>query len=788
VPVDEPAHIFDVFLSYSSMDQACVEKIARRLVDEGGVRLFLDAWDLVPGEPWQEKLEQALGESATCAVFVGPSGVGPWANEELRAALDDRARNPSFRVIPVLLPGAVVDGTRIPRFLRRLTWCDFRAGLDDADAFRRLLAGIRGARPGPTQATPSATPRSRDGALLRLGVAPYAWRRRSLLEETVRWIRVSHLPVVVRGLAGIGKTTLLYQAALELKEDVGHFFVIPFEGPASIEPGYVLEELNDFLNGLGRGMERAELWERSQAKTFELLVDDFVDLGVLMLFDAVDLAPRGWERRLLVDLARVPGVRVAATVGHGTPAGVTAHVVSVPPLEADEATELVEFMSGVLGVRVEPEELVAQLPAAVASHPQALVTLLSHLRDLPLDLLLRDRLPEDATAPALLAEQAIASVDERDRAALAVAEVLSGADLTTAMAVLDFSLPQGFRDSVELLQARSLLHRRENALVVSALIRGALAVVDEAAREAAASHVARDLGRTVDDAQRVDEQAVPLADLTVQIAYNLADAGRWSEVAAIVRMPLMDRLNELGLWKEYTALVRVGLNAAAELGDVGVEVELGLRLARKLRQMGDVEGAYDVLFGVEEVIGADGDSLEHAKLYDHRALLRGLDDDPDSALADLHRSREIREKSGDTEGLVAVHKVIGNVHLRRGDHGSAREAYEAALSLAHTEASEKHRLEAETSLAVCDLAADRPGEAEARLRQVIERAERRRYQTGLARAQVTLALALERQRRSREALAAARAAVAAAPADPDIARAAELVAWRLALDKRGAGA
>ena len=609
-----------------------------------------------------------------------------------------------------------------------------------------------------------------------------------MLEHVVRSMRAGQLPVVIRGLAGIGKTTLLYQAALELEDEVGHIFVIPFGGPTTIEPGYVLEELNDFLNGLGRGIERAELWEQTQAKTFERLVEDLIDLGVLMLFDAVDLAPPGWDRRLLVDLARVPGVRVAATVEHGAPAGVTAHVVSVPPLEADEAMELVDFMSGVLGVRVESEELVAKLPAAVVSHPQALITLISYLRDLPLDLILRDRLPEDATAPALLAEQAVAAVDERDRAALAVAEVISGADLTTALSGLDLSLPQGFRNSVALLQARSLLHSRENALVVSPLIRDALAVVDEAAREAAAASVTRDLRQTLGDVRRVDEQAAPLAVFTVQIAYNLADARRWSEVAALVRTPLMDRLNELGLWKEYTALVRVGLQAAAELADVAVQVELGSRLARKLRQMGDVEGAYEVLLGLEEIIGADGDSLEHAKLYDHRALLRGLDDDPDGALADLLRSREIRERRGDMEGLVVVHKVIGNLHLRRHDHAAARQAYEAALSLPRTEANEKHRLEAEMSLAVCDLGADRPGEAEARLRHVIERAGQRRYQAGLARAHVTLALALERQGRSDEALAAARAAVAAAPADPDISRAAELVAWRLALDEDGASA
>ncbi|MBN1810434.1 MAG: hypothetical protein JXA14_01205 [Anaerolineae bacterium] len=35
------------------------------------------------------------------------------------------------------------------RFLSRLTWVDFRSGLDDADAFHRFVFGIRGVAPGP---------------------------------------------------------------------------------------------------------------------------------------------------------------------------------------------------------------------------------------------------------------------------------------------------------------------------------------------------------------------------------------------------------------------------------------------------------------------------------------------------------------------------------------------------------------------------------------------------------------------------------------------------------------
>jgi hypothetical protein len=71
---------FDVFLSHNNADKPAVEELARRLV-QAGFRPWLDTWNLIPGDPWQEAIEAALGQCATCAVFIGPSGTGPWQNE-----------------------------------------------------------------------------------------------------------------------------------------------------------------------------------------------------------------------------------------------------------------------------------------------------------------------------------------------------------------------------------------------------------------------------------------------------------------------------------------------------------------------------------------------------------------------------------------------------------------------------------------------------------------------------------------------------------------------------------
>src|SRR5271166_79797 len=95
---------YEVFLSHSSPDKPAVEELARRLKREG-IEPFLDKWNLIPGQPWQEALEEALTRSASCAVFIGPGQLGPWQNEEMRAALDHcvRGSRGKYPVIPVLL-------------------------------------------------------------------------------------------------------------------------------------------------------------------------------------------------------------------------------------------------------------------------------------------------------------------------------------------------------------------------------------------------------------------------------------------------------------------------------------------------------------------------------------------------------------------------------------------------------------------------------------------------------------------------------------------------------------
>ena len=68
----------------------------------------------------------------------------------MRAAIDRRVNQETgFRVIPVLLPGIEKpEDEQLPTFLRATKWVEFKS-LDDEEAFRHLIAGIRGIAPGP---------------------------------------------------------------------------------------------------------------------------------------------------------------------------------------------------------------------------------------------------------------------------------------------------------------------------------------------------------------------------------------------------------------------------------------------------------------------------------------------------------------------------------------------------------------------------------------------------------------------------------------------------------------
>ncbi|MFZ4704157.1 MAG: SUMF1/EgtB/PvdO family nonheme iron enzyme, partial [Candidatus Methylumidiphilus sp.] len=125
--------------------------LAKRL-QANGVKVWLDAWELRPGHPWQEALAEIIETTRAAVVLVGKDGLGPWENAEMSACLDEFVRR-KLPVIPVLLPDCPSEPD-LPLLLRRFTWVDFRKGSEE-EGFSRLIWGITGKKPSMVQSAGS---------------------------------------------------------------------------------------------------------------------------------------------------------------------------------------------------------------------------------------------------------------------------------------------------------------------------------------------------------------------------------------------------------------------------------------------------------------------------------------------------------------------------------------------------------------------------------------------------------------------------------------------------------
>src|SRR5438128_1405215 len=105
-----------VFLSHSGEDSPAAKELAR-ILGRNGLDVWLDVDQLTPGDRWIQRLEEGLHRATAMIVYVGKSGVRHWVDQELRVALDRNTKEPDFRLVPVLGPGANPED--LPLFLKQ---------------------------------------------------------------------------------------------------------------------------------------------------------------------------------------------------------------------------------------------------------------------------------------------------------------------------------------------------------------------------------------------------------------------------------------------------------------------------------------------------------------------------------------------------------------------------------------------------------------------------------------------------------------------------------------------
>lgn len=137
---------YDVFLCHNSKEKQEVERIRHQL-KQRGIQAWLDKYDFEPFRPWQEQLEEIIPDIKAAAVFIGSSGVGPWANIEMREFLVEFASR-KIRMGLVILPGCPEKLIQqVPRFIKGFHWVDFRQQVPEP--MEQLIWGITGRKPEP---------------------------------------------------------------------------------------------------------------------------------------------------------------------------------------------------------------------------------------------------------------------------------------------------------------------------------------------------------------------------------------------------------------------------------------------------------------------------------------------------------------------------------------------------------------------------------------------------------------------------------------------------------------
>ena len=124
------------FLSYAKEDKKMVKTIMGNLHDNG-VLTWLDEKDLLPGDDWEAKIEEAIEKSDYVLIFLSSKTIDKvgYKNKEIKYALDQHALRPSGKryVVPILL-----DDCTPPRELKKINWLK----ATDDDWFDKLLTAI----------------------------------------------------------------------------------------------------------------------------------------------------------------------------------------------------------------------------------------------------------------------------------------------------------------------------------------------------------------------------------------------------------------------------------------------------------------------------------------------------------------------------------------------------------------------------------------------------------------------------------------------------------------------
>ncbi len=127
-----------VFLSHASEDKERFVLSFAAALCEKGIDVWLDKWEILPGDSLVDKLfEEGLKEADAVLIVVSPSSIAkPWVKEELNTAIINRITKQT-KVIPVVL-----DHCEVPEPLKTLVWEPILDTKSYKNELNRIVAAI----------------------------------------------------------------------------------------------------------------------------------------------------------------------------------------------------------------------------------------------------------------------------------------------------------------------------------------------------------------------------------------------------------------------------------------------------------------------------------------------------------------------------------------------------------------------------------------------------------------------------------------------------------------------
>jgi hypothetical protein len=203
----QPVRQYDVFLSHNKNNKPRVEALARLLVEQHGLRVWFDVWEMEPGT-LEQQCDRGIKNSRFTVVAVSPDALrSKWVEWEIDRARQYNQQND--RIIPLRL-----EPLDLPPGLEELLWIDLLDPDQDAENMARLAAYIRSGDAEDARRRRGFRPpakRGQPGGFPRPPQYGFQGRARELYELERQFRR--HRGIVLHAMGGMGKTALATEAA-----------------------------------------------------------------------------------------------------------------------------------------------------------------------------------------------------------------------------------------------------------------------------------------------------------------------------------------------------------------------------------------------------------------------------------------------------------------------------------------------------------------------------------------------------------------------------------------------